>query len=168
MFEQVLQDGENIVMHEEGIHCGDGAVAAIKAGHLVLTDRRLIILKSKAAAFSMGNIIGFVVGVAIVLVFITGANLGFIEAAVLGAVFGGGGTFVGAMVEKAIKKDKPSTAQYSASDTEFSINLDEIASAEDGSRGVQKMVVIKTKGGELRKIGLGKNNAQWKAALQKN
>ena len=49
MFEAILQEGETIVMNDVGFYCGDGKTAAIKEGMLVLTNKRLLVLKTKAA-----------------------------------------------------------------------------------------------------------------------
>jgi hypothetical protein len=47
---------------------------------------------------------------------------------------------------------------------DLSFMRDDIANAEPGSRGVRKMLVIKTKSGGLCKISV-KDKAQWQSAL---
>jgi len=164
MFDQILQEGETIVLHESGAHCGDGATAAVKVGQILLTNKRLLVLKKKGG--NLGLIIGMIASMTIVMLIIFNANLGYIEAGLLGALFGAAGAVAGMLVENAIRKGKPSKTQHTPADIEFSFALDQITAIEDGKRGIHNMLVIKTNSGDTRKIGFGKNNDQWRAALK--
>jgi len=158
MFEKILEPGEIIEMQDDCAYCGDGAMASVNAGHVVLTDKRLFICKDKASALSiiLGVIFAIIIYVSLeILVGIGGAIGGGIS----GAVGFGLGYVIAKTLTKGNKK-QPDKAEYS-------FERASIESVEDGNRGVQKMLVVKTRSGEICKFNPNEKDSKekWRAAL---
>ena len=155
MFEKVLQAGETIEKQEDCTYCGDGAMAAVKNGAVALTNKRLIVCKKKTTV--LGVVLGIVFGLAGMAIYwaVTDRIGGAIGGAIIGL-----GVGVGMMIGMLISKGK------TADSADYSIERDNIESVEDGSRGVRKMLVIKTKDGNICKIGV-KDKEAWRAAMTK-
>jgi len=158
MFEKILEPGEVIEMQGECAYCGDGAMASVNAGHVVLTDKRLFICKDKASALSIILGIIFAVIIFVCLDIFVGIG-GAIGGAISGAVGFGLGFFVANVLTKG-KKKQPDKAEYS-------FERANIESVEDGNRGVQKMLVVKTKSGQICKFNPNEKDSKekWRAAL---
>ena len=156
MFEKVLQVGETIELQEGCVYCGNGAMATIKNGHAILTNRRLFVCKKKFTPLVIILSIAIFAVIYIGIAIITGFILGAIPGMLLGVVSFGAGTAVSKLLSKETEKS-PDTA-------DVSFNREDIVSAEAGSRGVHKMLVIKTNNGTICKIGV-KNKEQWKSCL---
>ena len=149
LFEKVLQDGESVVMQEDGIYCGDGKVAALNPGHIVLTDRRIFVCKSTK------SMIGFYIGIGLMA-----GGIPFTRGVIEGAVWGMIAMGIGLLIEKLITRGKVKLPEK----TEYSCDLNNIESAEDGTRGVRKVITIQSKSGEIFKIDV-KDKVKWKSAL---
>ena len=160
MFEKVLQNDETIRLHTECVYCGDGAMASVKNGYAILTDKRFIVCKKKATALPI--ILGIAIFVAVYagVAFTTGIFLGAIPGAGLGAL----SVVLGSVLSKAFAKG----AEKPPETTEYSIDLGDIASVENGNRGVVKMLVIKTNGGGICKINPKAKSSieEWRDALK--
>jgi len=85
MFDQILKEGEDVWLSDQGEYSGHGGSVAIVTGDFVLTNRRFIVAKNKSG-MSSGITAGVVVGVVIAVPAITGIRLGVIDAAILGGV----------------------------------------------------------------------------------
>ena len=157
MFEKILQTEETIELQEECAYCGKGALASIKMGHAVLTNRRLIICKKKYTPLMIIITVALFVIIYIGIALTTGLLLGALPGAFLGA----GCAVAGTAISKLFSK-KP---EESPTNTEFSFNREDITSLEDGNRGVRQMIVIKTKNGDICKIS-PKDKAAWRTALK--
>ena len=86
----------------------------------------------------------------------------------LGALLGGGLYFAGTAVEKMVKTNKQSEQELSQADIVHDFALDQIESVEEGMRGVIKMAAVKTKSGEVCKIGTAKSKDEWRAVISSN
>jgi len=167
MFEQVLKAEETIALQAEGIYCGGGPTAAIGQGLFALTNKRLIVLKNP-----MGNL-GFIIGLIIMIPafivnfrFMTRVGLGYLEAGLLGALIGVVAMLAGHFIAKAIYKK--GGGPNKKAEIVYAISLEEIIKVEDGQRGVQKMVAITTKSGDVCKIGGKIDREAWRAAISKS
>jgi hypothetical protein len=57
MFEKVLEQGEIIEMQEECSYCGEGAMASVKMGYVVLTNRRFLVCNKKMREGKIGALL---------------------------------------------------------------------------------------------------------------
>ena len=158
MFENILQSGETIEMQEDCAYCGDGAIAAVKNGHVLLTDKRLIVCEQAGAKFNL--VLGLIITFALMVVYflLTGKIGGALPAAICGAV----GFGISAALTPKLSKGKEATVSV-----EYSIEREKIATAENGNRGVRKMLVVKTQNGVICKIGV-QDKEKWQSALLRN
>jgi hypothetical protein len=102
--------------------------------------------------------------IAIVLYALEWVILGKPGGAIDGAICGVIGIGAAAGILKILSKNKEAYKSVA-----YTFNRSEIASVEDGTRGINKMIVIKPQNGELCKInpqGNGRKEA-WKNALNK-
>ena len=157
MSKEILQQGEVVELQENGYYCkSGGAMASVNAGTVLLTNKRLVICKSAAAMIAI--IPGIVI--AAVIAFWLGYNgaIGALEGALIGGVIGGVSAAIGNAIAKKSKKIP--------NKMEVSFARADINSVEDGSRGIHKMLVVKTKNGETCKIKVTDKD-MWRAALLK-
>lgn len=158
MFEKILQADEKIELQEEGIYCGDGAVASVKQGYVILTNKRFVICKKAVTALVITLTIIIFATIYFGIFVTTGLVSGAIPSAIIAVVSFGLGTAISNFLNKGKKKalDK----------AEFSFNRNDIKSVEDGKRGIHKMLVIKTKNGDVCKIKV-EDKENWRTSLMK-
>ena len=137
MFEQILQSGEAIELQENCDYCGDGALAMVNTGWAILTNKRFIVCKDKDAIK---------------------------QGVKAGALIGVFGVLGGILAKDLEKKDSDKAAKVD--EAEVSFERENIESVADGNRGVRKMLVIKTRSGDICKIGV-KDKEAWRASLSK-
>jgi hypothetical protein len=142
MFEKILQDGETVELQENCDYCGDGALAMVNTGWAVLTNKRFIICKDQGAIKD-------------------GIKAG-IKTGLIAGLFGG----VAGALKKAELDENASKRTVSVEAEELSFAVKDIANVESGNRGVRKMLVIKTKNGDICKISV-KDMEKWRSALLK-
>ena len=162
MHEQILQDGETIELQQENCtYCGDGAMAMVRTGDAILTNRRLLICENKQAiqVIIICAIIAAVVVIILPIAF--GVRLGAIGGAIVGGIIGG----TVWMVFSRFKKPNKTTSD---SKIALSFSLNDIAHVEDGKRGLNtNMLKLTTTSGDICKIGVT-HKEQWRAALLKH
>ena len=161
MFEAILQEGETIVMQDIGAYCGDGKTAAIKEGMLVLTNKRLLVLKNKGGGTASLIATVVVVGIVIAVPQATGMALGVIEAAILGGLAGAVASFVSSKIFKG--KAKPAKAE----DVVHAFALEDIKEISNATRGVTRDMIGVTTSNGLCKIKPKDNLDAWRSALSK-
>jgi hypothetical protein len=161
---QILQDDETIVLQESCAYCKDGTLAAVNEGNVILTDKRFIIAKNAASKLSLAVTVSVVIVVAVLLVILPKKRLGYMEMALIGAIAGGVIAGIGAMINKASTKKKTGNDSNPSGEIVVSFERENIASVEDGSRGVRKMLVVNFKDGSLYKVGV-KDRESWRSAL---
>jgi len=166
VFEDILQEDETITIENRGFFALEGSSILVE-GNFALTDKRLILVKRKGG-FLNGSTLGAIVAFVGVLPIISGHNVGIIEAALLGGAAGLFGSLIGSMVENVVMKFKKTTKRLGEESIAASIPLEDIARVEEGKQGLQKVLMIDTKGDGVYKIGELKNLAEWKDALQKS
>jgi hypothetical protein len=138
MFESFLQENEVIESKWECNYCSDGAMAAILAGHAVLTNQRFFICKDKTPFITPG----YYIGLALFAFFVIGraAMGGGTPGALDGAIFGAVCFAIGVAIEKFVFKSKE---KGKVGEIAISAQRNQIESVEDGNRGVAKMLVVK-------------------------
>ena len=165
MTEQILQDGETIVLQELCDYCKDGTFAVVNTGDVILTNKRFIILKSAALKISLTVTIPIVIVIGALTVMLP-KSMGYIPKVLIAAIIGGAiGGLISLIVKKSAK-NKRDTNKVSASEIIASIDRENIESVEEGSRGVRKMLVVKFKDGVLYKVGV-KDKDGWRSELLK-
>jgi len=164
VFEDILQEGESIVFESQGLFVQDGS-SIPNEGNLAVTNKRLIMAKKNG--WLSGSTIGAIVAFAGVLPVISG-NVSIIEAALIGGAAGLFGSLLGSVAENVIRKVRKTTKRLSEEDITATIFLEDILGLEDGKQGLQKMLLISMKNGEVYKIGGLRNLGEWRNALQKS
>jgi len=164
MSEQILQDGETVILKESCDYCGDGAFAIVKSADVILTNKRFIILKNKVMNQVL-YIIPILIAVGVTVGSMPSRKYGYMERALIGAIVGGiiGGLTM--MITRFLSKNKPSD-EIKPNEIIASIDRGNIESVEDGYRGVRKMLVVKFKDGALYKLSV-KDKEGWRSALLK-
>jgi len=154
--EDFLQDDETIELQDNCDYCtSDGAMALVNSGVALLTNKRLIVAKRSMKTTMLTTLV-VVVPVALVLGFTSPLRLGYIEAALIGALVGG----VFGLIVAVLTKGKGKISE----DADIDFDRENISSVTDGSRGIRKMLVIRTGNGEICKIST-KDKDKWRAAL---
>ena len=162
MFEAILQEGEQIVMQESGIYCGGAATAAIKEARIVLTNRRILVVKGGGSGPASWITTVIAVAAVVVVPRVMGVQLGVLWAGLLGGLAGGVAHLISSKLFKG--KEKPVKAE----DVVHSFNFENIKSVEDATRGVNRdMIGITTNSDVVCKIGRMKNMPEWRAAIEK-
>lgn len=133
-------------------------MASVKQGYAILTNRRLVVCKKTVTTLAIT--LGIILFVVIYLgIFVT---TGLLSGAIPGAIIGGVSFGLGTAMSKVLNKGK----EKAAGKAEFSFDLHEITSVEDGKRGIYRMLVIKIKNGEVCKIEV-KDKENWRTSLLK-
>ena|GEM_PF-3386253 len=157
MFEKILQPHEVVEVQEECVYCGAGAMAAMKNGYAILTDKRFVICKKKYSALVIALSVAIFAVIYIGIALLTNLILGALPAMLLGA-----GSFAAAT---ALSKLFSKNTEKAPDSIDIFFNREDIVSLEEGSRGVRKMLVLTNRHGTVCKIST-KNKEQWQNALK--